>query len=145
MDTQSLMKNTDNGFKILTARLNRIMYSRGENRIDPTQEQSFHVKNNGGIYINILTHLKEPPLYLYIRKKNDLQNLVVYYSKFHKHPDFEHNQGMSTASKIMIGTSAEAIFSNDYLYLGLFSSTGCSFTISCSFKHELISKTLTTQ
>ena len=99
------------------------------------------MKPNCGVYAQIYTWLKETPLNIYIRKKFENSNLLVYYSKLNKHPDFEVNQGCSSESKICIANGNDQYFTTEYLYLSMFSETGCQFEVVCSFKNEIPLKT----
>lgn len=51
LDPQMLMKETDRGFKVLTARLNKVVYSQGVAKIEPLQEYTYSVRPHCGVYM----------------------------------------------------------------------------------------------
>eukprot|EP00347_Sterkiella_histriomuscorum_P015373 403357260 len=118
VDPQLLMRETDKGFQILTARLNRVVYSLGTQKLDALQDYTFTLKPHSGMYCYIYTHCRDTPLYMYVRKQFENSQLMVYYSRIHKNPDYENNQGFS-----------------------IFSDNGCTFQISYSFKNEIPMRT----
>lgn len=62
---------------------------------------------------------------------------MVYYSRVHKHPDFENNQGAYKGQRLVISEQNDAFFSYEAMHLGVFSDTGGAFQIQYSFKVEI--------
>ncbi|CDW77012.1 UNKNOWN [Stylonychia lemnae] len=137
IDPKLLMKETDKGFQIVTARLNRVIYSLGTQKLDNQKEQIYTLKPHNGLYCYVNTLMRETPLYLYLKKQNDNTNLTVYYSRIHKNPDYENNEGSSRGYKVIVNEYNDPIFQSENVYFGIFTDTGCTFQITYSFKHDI--------
>lgn len=68
LDPLRLIRETDRGFKILTARLNKVIYQQGIQKLEHQTEGTYTLRPHCGIYFMINTNLKETPLYIYLRK-----------------------------------------------------------------------------
>ena len=49
------MRETNDGFKMITARLNKLVYSQGDLKLEHNSEHTMDIKGNSGIYASIAT------------------------------------------------------------------------------------------
>ena len=65
---------------------------------------------------------------------------MIYLSKSNERPDEVDNDAAYRPTKIKVNGVNETVFANEYIYLGIYTLTGCSFALKCSFGRDFYFK-----
>ena len=135
---QKILQQTQKDLKTLLYRASKLVTSENLHGLLEKSEK-YDIVEGTNEFVKVPIKYKKPPVVLSfdygheMSKKNDL---LVCISRKHKQPTREECEKSISKPKSFDLNMADAEFSHPFLYVGLYSEHGCSFTIRVSFPND---------
>jgi hypothetical protein len=135
---QKILQQTQKDLRALLYRASKLVTCENLHGLLEKSEK-YDIIEGTNEFVKVPIKYKKPPVVLSFEyghemtKKNDL---LVCISRKHKQPTHELCEKSISKPKCFDLNMADAEFSHPFLYVGLYSESGCSFTIRVSFPND---------